>query len=201
MAKFKPYVRLEDLAPDPIDQLGVDELSATRSRCWLNPRGQIWQLGVGVPLLDEHIAKLFYLPKLISIVAGSPLRQMPELTDRGIEILCNKTQFRAVSLYNFSNITNRSLGFFARNNKIQWLDLYCPTIDDSGVELLAGTNHLFRLGLNCAAITKQSIPILGRLTNLRHLRLINCRISTTAIGELEKMLPACKIESHSPNGG
>ena len=194
MAKFNRSSRLTDITPHPSDKEAIAGLSDTRCRCLLNPRGQVWELSVGLPFPDELIPKLAKFPKLISIVSFSPTKSFPDFTDDGVRLICQTLQLRALSLTNFTNLTDQTLFFLATNKRIQWLVLNHLEIGDDGIKALNGTNHLFRLGLVGTNVTYRSLPCLKRLTNLRHLVLGNCDFPPSSIQELQESLPNCKID-------
>ena len=194
MAKFKRSTPLKDITPHPGDKEAVACLAEARCRCWLNPRGQVWQLGIGLPFSDSLIPKLAQFPKLISIVSDSRTKSFPEFTDDGVRLICEELQLRALSFSNFTNLTNKTLVYLAKNQRLQWLVLNRVEIDDDGIMALNGTNHLYRLGLAGTRITYRSVPILKRLTNLRHLVLLDCEFPPSSIQELKQSLPNCKVE-------
>lgn len=79
------------------------------------------------------------------------------------------------------------------------VDLTSGEATDETLSYLAGMDDLKRLGLAGPEITDAGLEHLHGLADLRSLLLVNCpRVSTQAVRELEKSLPAARIIVRGP---
>jgi hypothetical protein len=83
-----------------------------------------------------------------------------------------------------TRITDRALGYIAKVDGLERLDLgYCP-ITDSGLAQLLASETLVQLNLEQTKITDKSLAFIAKMTELRELDLSGCQISDRGLENL-----------------
>ena len=179
--------------PHAGDREAVSLLAGTKCGFNLNPKGQVWQIGLTPLVGDERVEALKLFPKLISVVAGSAIRPDGNITDVGIIKLISLPNLSALMLTNLPQVTNRIAPALAASN-VRWLCLNCKTIGDESMEFIGRMNQLLRLSLIGSSVTAQSTNHFLKLSNLRNLNLENCDFKTDDLLFLQSKLPKCNLK-------
>ncbi len=179
--------------PHPDDREAVSILSGTKCGFNLNPKGQVWQIGLTPFVSDAQIEAVKLFPKLISVVAGSAIRPDENITDDGIIKLASLPNLSALALTNLPRLTDRVAPALASSN-IRWLCLNCQTIGDESMEFIGRMNQLLRLSLVGSSVTAESTNHLLKLSNLRNLNLENCDFKPDDLRLLQSTLRKCNLK-------
>ena len=182
--RFEPHID---------DRDAVSMLSGTKCGFNLNPKGQVWQIGLTPLVGDDRIGALKLLPMLISVIAGSAIRTDENITDDGIVEIVSLPNISALMLTNLPRVTNRIAPALATSN-IRWLCLNCQTIGDESMEFIGRMNQLLRLSLIGSSVTAQSTDHLLKLSNLRNLNLEKCDFEPDDLRFLQSNLPKCNLK-------
>ena len=152
----------------------------------------MWEIGLTPRFSDEHYAALRLFPKLISVVIGAGIRADSNITDEGVTKLLSMPNISALMLTNLPRISDAIAPDLANSN-VRWLCLNCKTITDRSMQHLATMNRLLKLSLIGSSVTRNSMPDLLKLTNLRRLNLTDCDFPADDVERLRLELPRCTV--------
>jgi len=152
----------------------------------------------GLP--DEEIPSLGHLRNLDHLdFSGGWAVEKARISDAGLKALSEVpfTRLDTLSLGYCDRITDAGLTNLVKMKTVRWLSLMvCPNLTDTGLGNLSAMITLKALDLRgCPKITDQGLMHLARMTNLNQVLLGGCpNISSNGVQELQKTLPACRVE-------
>ncbi len=153
--------------------------------------------GLLVRLKAEHLdAKGCVTSEVLVRIAQIPdlsleLRSLP-LTDEGLVKLLQQSKPIGLDVSG-SQLTSRALNSLAKAEQLRLLDLSFSRIGDENLERLSTLKKLRFLSLISTTTSDVGAKHLESITTLRELYLTKTRVSQTAVEQLGKQLPLCRI--------